>query len=116
MPTIFIIHPSSESRQELAASLASACDDVRTFASSAEFLRDATAPMQGCVIALLELGVTRALVASMRERNLPVVVLGHDSDVATAVELIRAGAVEYIDPPVSPRRLRAAVRKALAAD
>ena len=115
MPTIFIIHPSSESRRELAASIASACDDVRTFACAVEFLREAPAQVSGCVIASLEFGVTPGLVASMRERNVPVVVIGLNSDVATAVELIRAGAAEYLEPPVSPRRLRAAVRKALAA-
>ena len=44
---------------------------------------------------------TRALIERIRARSLPlrVVVLGHDADVATAVELVRAGAAEYVEPP-----------------
>lgn len=58
----------------------------------------------------------RALIELIHARRLSlrVVVLGHDADVATAVELVRAGAAEYVEPPALPSRLRAAVRSALA--
>ena len=58
----------------------------------------------------------RALLNAIRtgEMLLPVVVIGRDSDLATAVELVRAGAVEYLEPPVSDRRLRSVVRQTIA--
>ena len=40
--------------------------------------------------------------------------IGH-ADVTTAVEMVRAGATEYVEPPALPRRLRSAVRHAIAA-
>ena len=60
---------------------------------------------------------TRALIEFIRARRLSlrVVVLGHNDDLATAVEFVRAGADQYLEPPALPRRLRAAVRSALAA-
>jgi FixJ family two-component response regulator len=47
-------------------------------------------------------------------RNLPVIVLGHADDVSVAVNMIRAGATDFLDRPVDDRRLRAAVRAATA--
>jgi FixJ family two-component response regulator len=48
-----------------------------------------------------------------RHLRLPVIVLGHDDNLAIAVELMRAGATDYLEPPVSSRRLRAVVRRAI---
>ncbi len=49
----------------------------------------------------------------MRYPRLAVIVLGNDGDLPKAVELMRAGAAEYLDAPVSPRVLRTAVRRAI---
>jgi two-component system response regulator FixJ len=117
--TICIVHPSKEACRQLAETLASDGIETRTFESAEDFLRQVGSGCDGCVVAPSNLpGMgTRALIERIRERSLPlrVVVLGHDADVATAVELVRAGAAEYVEPPALPRRLRAAVRNALAA-
>jgi FixJ family two-component response regulator len=116
--TIFIIHPSGDESRALAGTFASESDDVRAFVSAEEFLRGVTSNACGCVVVpsdLRGLGI-RDLLSAMRARGLqlPVVVLGRDSDVATAVELVRAGAAEYLGPPISRRRLRSVVRATLA--
>lgn len=116
--TIFIIHPSGDESRTLAGTFASESDDVCTFVSAEEFLQGVASNARGCVVVpsdLHGLGI-RDLLSAMRARGLqlPVVVLGRDSDVATAVDLVRAGATEYLGPPVSRRRLRSVVRAALA--
>lgn len=116
--TIFIIDPSSDKRQSLADAVAGGDSDVRTFASAEDFLRDVTSSAGGCVIApsdLAGMGI-RALLESIGARGvpLPLVVLGRDADLPTAVELVRLGAAEYLEPPVSDRRLRSVVRQTIA--
>ena len=118
--TICIIHPSKEACRHLAETLASEGIDIRTFESVDDFLRqvESNGECDGCVVVPSNLpGMgTRALIERIHacHRSLRVVVLGHDADVATAVELVRAGAAEYVEPPALPSRLRAAVRNALA--
>ena len=116
--TIYIVHPSEEARRHLDEALASEAADTTTFASAEDFLRQVGANDDGCVVVPSNLpGMgTRALIELIHARGLSlrVVVLGHDDDVATAVELVRAGAAEYVERPALPSRLRAAVRSALA--
>lgn len=116
--TICIIHPSGEACRHLAEALASEAADTTTFASAEDFLRQVGTNEDGCVVVPSNLSGmgARALIELIHARRLSlrVVVLGHDADVATAVELVRAGAAEYVEPPALPSRLRAAVRSALA--
>ena len=116
--TIYIIHPSSEKRRDLAAMVANGADDVRTLESAEEFLQTVASNACGCVVASSDLDGMgmRALLAAIRERHLrlPVIVLGHGADLAMAVDLVRAGAAEFLEPPVSDRRLRSVVRQAIA--
>jgi DNA-binding NtrC family response regulator len=50
-----------------------------------------------------------------RELGLAVVVLARDDDLRAAIDSVRSGATEFVEHPPSPGRLRAAVRRALAA-
>lgn len=116
---VCIIHPSQEECRRLAEILASETIDTATFASAEAFLAQVASHGDACVVAPSNLpGMgTRALIELVRGRgpSLRVVVLGHTNDVATAVELVRAGANQYVEPQAPARRLRAAVRNALAA-
>ncbi len=99
--------------------MAGAADEITGFASADEFLRSPASGARGCVVAPSDLpdAGTRTLVEALRARGAPlaVVVLGCDSELATAVELVRAGAVEYLAPPLSLGRLLSAVRWAVHA-
>jgi FixJ family two-component response regulator len=119
MPTIFIIDQNDGRSRSIAAALASEAANVRIFESAEDFLGEVALGAMGCVIAhedLAGMGI-RALLNAIRTRAvpLPVVVIGRDSDLAIAVELVRAGAVEYLEPPVSDRRLRSVIRNTIAA-
>ena len=115
--TIFVVDPSDRVRQSLADAAADKDAEVLAFASAEDFLLHVTANASGCVIThsdLAGMGV-RELIAAVRARDLrlPVIVLGHDDNLPIAVELMRAGATDYLEPPVSNRRLRAVVRRAI---
>jgi FixJ family two-component response regulator len=51
-----------------------------------------------------------------RGLSLAVIVVGDVSDFAAAVDMLRAGAIDFLERPVSDRRLRSAVREAVGAD
>jgi FixJ family two-component response regulator len=59
-----------------------------------------------------------ALIDVIRDRglSLAVIVVGDVSDFAAAVDMLRAGAIDFLERPVSDRRLRSAVREAVGAD
>jgi FixJ family two-component response regulator len=115
--TIYIIDlPSDESRR-VAEVVAPEADGVRLFESSAEFFLGLTPDARGCVLASSDLtgnGMS-ALIQDIHARGLqlPVVVLGRDADLASAVAFMRAGAAEYVELPALDRRLRKVVRQAL---
>lgn len=115
--TISIVHPSDEERRRLAECMASEAADTATYASADELLRSIAADASGCVIVPSDLPGpgTGALLAALRVHHpdLCIVVLGHDSDLATAVAFVRAGAIDYLVPPLSHRRLLSIVRWSL---
>jgi FixJ family two-component response regulator len=53
----------------------------------------------------------------IKRRNLAlaIVVLGHDSEFAIALELVRYGAFDFLEHPFSDHRLRSVVRRAIGA-
>ncbi|MGH8702937.1 MAG: response regulator [Burkholderiales bacterium] len=116
--TLNFVHPSEAERSGFAGAMATAAAAVRTFATAEQFLRSIAAEDTGCVVVPSDLpgAGTRALIDAVRARHrrLRVVVLGGSADLATAVELVRAGADEYLAPPVSTRRLRLVIRQNLA--
>ena len=116
--SIFIIDQPDDERRRIADVVGSETAQVRTFESAETFLQKVASDAEGCIIApedLAGMGI-RALINAIRARAvpLPVIVIGRGSDLTTAIELVRAGAVEYLEPPVSDRRLRSVVRKTLA--
>ena len=87
---------------------------VRTFPRTEEFLDMAAFLAPGCV--LIDLRRAKPDVASiaieLRARSIPLkaIVIGpDDGDVATAVEAMKSGAADYLQPPVTDGALRAAL-------
>jgi FixJ family two-component response regulator len=115
--TIHFVHPSESERSGFAGAMATEAATVRTFATAELFLRSIAAEDSGCVVVPSDLpgAGTRALIDAVRARHraLRIVVLGKSADLATAVDLVRAGADEYLAPPVSTRRLRSIIRQNL---
>ena len=77
------------------------------------------ATASGCVLVPLDLpGIgLRALMDEINHRHLPlaVIVIGRDSELAIAVELVRFGAFDFLEHPFTDRRLRSVIRRAIGA-
>lgn len=117
--TIAIVHPSCDESRRLASALAGETEAIACYATVEAFLRDVDTNAHVCVIAPSDLpdAGARRLIETLHAQGSArcVVVLGRDADLATAVELVRAGAVQFLAPPLSHGRLLTVVRRVLAA-
>ena len=118
--SVHIIDPKPEERTRLAAALAGEPVSVSAYDSVEQFLAQLGVSSSGCVLAPADLagpGV-RALIEEIRHRDLPlaVVVIARNADLATVVELMRAGAADCLEYPVAEPRLRSVVREVIGAD
>ena len=115
--TLFIVDPLPDERSRIMTALADENVAIEVYESGAQFLDQVTANASGCVVAPIDLpGIgLRALIAEINRRHLPlaVVVIGRDSELDSAVELVRAGAFDFLEHPFSDRRLRSVVRRAI---
>jgi FixJ family two-component response regulator len=117
--TLFIVSTMPDERDRIAVALADEAVSVEVYDTAALFLDRVGSTASGCVLAPIDLpGIgLRALLAEINRRHLPlaVVVIGRDSEFASAVELVRAGAFDFLEHPFSDRRLRSVVRRAIGA-
>ncbi len=116
--TICIVESEAPEREALSQLLSHLQHEVSAF-ESAEALLDALDRLE---IAMLVTGLDLPgmngveLLNELRTRGVqvPAIVVAGDSDVATAVGAIRAGAMDFIQKPVIDRILLRRVRDALA--
>ena len=114
---VFVVEDDDEVRRSLAAVLSARGYPVRAFAS-AEPLRDLITPQTGgCLILDLVLPACRAteLLGQLRQDGcfIPALVITGHQDVASAVEAMRRGALDYLVKPVDTKRLLELVAEAL---
>jgi two-component system, LuxR family, response regulator FixJ len=115
--TLFIVNATPDERDRIVGALADEAVAIEVYDTAALFLDHIGSTPSGCVLAPIDLpGIgLRALLEEINRRHLPlaVVVIGRDSEFASAVELVRAGAFDFLEHPFSDRRLRAVVRRAI---
>lgn len=115
-PTVYLIEPDPAERDRIVADLATHAKAVIAFARGRDFLEHGDLAESPCVVVELELPDMRAVdVVTAVGRIVPVIVLGRVDDLSVAVEMMRAGAADFLDRPCDKRRLRAAVRAATSA-
>ena len=117
--TVYIVAPAPGETNKIREALSSATFDVRSVDGAEELIAALGAGACGCVVAPVDLpgmGV-RGLIDEIRHRKLclAVVVIGREDDLRVAVDIIRAGAAEFVEHPFSAARLRSAVRRAMVA-
>jgi RNA polymerase sigma factor (sigma-70 family) len=90
------------------------------FASADDFLRAYQPDWSGCLLLDIRMPGTDglALQSILRERNvnLPIIFMTAHGDVPTVRTALKAGAVDYLEKPVDPDTLLAAVRTAMDVD
>ena len=120
VPTVHVIDPDGSTRtavRELVSGMNLPCV---TYDSGREFLAAHRDSEPGCLVLEVKipdmsgLQIQRRLAAE--KRTLPLIFLTGHADVSLAVELMRGGAVHYLQKPLRPMELLEAIEEALAVD
>jgi len=118
--TVYVIDPDSQVRaavRDVAGSVNLQCSG---FGTGREFFAEYTDSQPGCLVLEVRIPdmsgyqIQRRLAAG--RAPLPLVFLSSAADVSLAVELLRGGAVHYLQKPMRPAELLKAIHEALAID
>jgi FixJ family two-component response regulator len=116
-PIVFVVDDDISVRESL--ELLIPCEGWRpeTFASAGEFLRRPRAFVPSCLVLDISLPGLNGLELQKRvvaERtDMPIIFIAGHADVATTVQAMKAGAVEFLTKPFSDRVLLNAIRDAI---
>lgn len=118
--TLYVVDDDPDVRQSLRWRLEREGLNVETFEDGEAFLA-AYGGGPGCLILDIQLPAMTGLDVQrrLRERQgpvLPFVIISGHADVSTAVQAMKAGAIDVIEKPFSPQALLGVVRDALARD
>jgi FixJ family two-component response regulator len=116
-PIVFVIDDNSSVREALESLLRSVGLDVRSFASTQDFLRDDSADALGCLVLDVRLpglsGLDFQRELSRSQRHLPVVFITGHGDIPMSVQAMKAGAVEFLTKPFRDQDLLDAIQLGL---
>jgi FixJ family two-component response regulator len=118
--TVFVVDDNASVRNSLQAFIRAAGLPVETYASASEFLAAYDVKRAGCLVLDVRLRGESGLDLQdeLRRRNatLPIIIVTGYADVPTTVRAFKAGAVDFVQKPVSPRKLLAQIREAIEVD
>lgn len=119
-PTVFIVDDDPAIRKSLRWLIESVGLDVEAFASAQEFLAAYTADRPGCLVLDVRMRGMSGLELQdvLRERGctIPVIIVTGYGDVPMAVRAMKAGAVYFIEKPVSDQVLLEQIERAIIED
>lgn len=114
----FVVHVVDDEesiRESLAALLEINGFAVRLFSSGSAFLEGASYGKPGCALVDLRMpgldGIRLLERLAARNAAMPVVMMTGFGEVATAVKAMKAGAVDFLEKPLQPDELIAALRR-----
>ena len=119
-PTVFIVAGDRTARRVLTSSVESLRFRVQAFSSPRRFLETFDCSGPGCL--LLDLpkpgvgGPELLLRLGQQKIRPPVIVISAAGDVPAAVEVMRSGALNFLEKPCEDQQLREAIGEALALD
>jgi len=117
--TVFIVEDDAAVRDSLGVLLGLQGYRTQSFACAEDFLQTYK-PSAGCLVVDIRMpglsGLDLQAVLLKQQPPLPVIVITAHGDVPTAKTAFKAGAIDFIEKPVDPDALLAAVRTALRAD
>ena len=115
---VYLVDDEAAIRRSIGFMLKTAGYRVDSFADGEEFLKAASGLDEGCVLLDVRMpGMDGLQVqAALRERGiaLPVIILTGHGDITTAVQAMKAGAVDFIEKPFEKAVLLAAIEQACA--
>lgn len=118
MPSIILVEDDPAARASFEMLLDAEGFAVRGYADAETLMADGAAAGATCVLSDLRLGAGMDgidLVRALRRNGLavPVVVITGHGDVPQAVRAMQAGAQDFLEKPVQPDQLIAAIRRAI---
>lgn len=119
-PLIHVVDDDESLRTALLRLLGAAGFEARGYASTGEFLLSTATDRPGCVLLDLRMpgpsGLDLQAALTQRGIGLPVVFLTGHGDVASTVQAMKSGAVDFLTKPVEREILLDAIRRALERD
>jgi FixJ family two-component response regulator len=119
-PVIHVVDDDDSMRTALQRVLAAAGFRVKAYASAGEFLLDPPREGPGCLLLDLRMpgpsGLDLQQALGRHGIRLPVIFLTGHGDLASGVQAMKAGAVDFLTKPVEREALLAAIATALEAD
>jgi FixJ family two-component response regulator len=116
-PIVFVVDDDFAVRESVEGLIRCEGWQPATFSSAQEFLSSPRALVPSCLVLDVSLAGISALDLQKRlviERaDMPIIFITGLNDVRTAVQAIKAGAVEFLTKPFSPEALLSAIRQAL---
>jgi len=117
---VFIVDDDAAVRDSLGLLLGMNNHRTLTFASADDFLRVCEPAWTGCILLDIRMPGTDGLMlqSKLQERGigLPIIFMTAHGDVPTVRTALKAGAVDYLEKPVDPDALLAAVQTAMTVD
>jgi two-component system, chemotaxis family, CheB/CheR fusion protein len=116
-PTIFVIDDDRYAREAMRALLVKAGYRVNTYESAQAFLDSYRPDEKGCLITDVRMpgmnGFELLAQFVAAGNQLPAIVITGQGDIATAVQAMKAGAVDFIEKPIKAEALADCVNRAL---
>ncbi len=117
---VYLVDDDPSVQRTLQLMIASAGWRVETYASGAAFLNAYDPAQPGCLILDLRMaqmsGLTVQSHLSEKGSTLPIIFLTAFGEIATAVQAVQAGAVDFLEKPVSNQLLLTRIEEAMARD
>ena len=114
--TIYLVDPDNLMRERIASLFTSSSCSVKTFTCAEDFLKQSEI-VAGCLVLGIEMpGMdTVELMQELKHLGIkiPIIVLGDRDDLPKAVEVMRAGALDFIGKPFTNQRLKISIEKML---
>ena len=113
---IFVVDDDRETREAMQVLLTDAGYQAKTYPSARAFLNSVRAEDKGCLVTDVRMpgvnGLEMLAQLAAAGGKMPAIVITGQGDIAMAVQAMRAGAVDFIEKPVAPEALLAALDRA----
>lgn len=120
LPTVFVVDPDDATRSAVQGLVTALNFQCQLFPTGREFFASFTDETPGCLVLEVKIPDMSGLQIQCRlarmDSTLPLVFLSSHDDVALAVQLLRGGAVHYLQKPLRPLELINAIQEAVAKD
>jgi len=116
--SVFIVDDDPAMRDSLVLMFRGAGFRARAFASASDFLDNLPADRSACVISDLRMPGVQGpelihRLKDLRGESWPVIVITGHADVPLAVQLMKAGVVDFIEKPFDPAQILESVRRCM---